>query len=161
MGPMLRWFIFTIAMGLLPFGFSGMLQTLRGVPPEEWQNSPELLFFSVMVSASQLGGIFDTLMHSRRYGRRQHVLLSFAFGFFLLAAILSSGLYGVYVDHERSARACQSASAAITVDQAVDPGYCTEWLDFQTNLYNFSIVVAGIVGSFGTVTEWVRTRRQG
>ena len=91
MGPMLRWFLFTIAMGLLPFGFSGLLRSLRGVPPEKWQNSPELLFFSVMVSASQLGGIFDTLSKRHRYRSPRHVILGFAFGFFLLSAILAAG----------------------------------------------------------------------
>jgi hypothetical protein len=89
-----------------------------------------------------------------------HVLLSFAFGFFLLAAILSSGLYGVYVDHERSAQACHATNAFASLNPQMSAGRCTEWLDFQTNLYKFSIVVAWIVGSFGTTTEWVRTRRQ-
>lgn len=159
MGPMLRWFVFTIAMGLLPFGFSVLLQALRGVPPHEWQNSPELLFFSVMVCAAQLGGIFDTISARGRFGRPRHALLSFAFGFFLLAAILSAGLYGVYVDQERSARAC-GVNTSFTAEAAPYANHCSEWLDFQTNLYKFSIVVAWVVGSFGTVTEWVRTRRQ-
>lgn len=101
MGPMLRWYVFTIALGLLPFGFSATLQTLRGVPPSQWQNSPELLFFSVMLCAAQLGGIFDTLSQGPPPGRLHRSLLGFAFGLFLLAAILSAGLYGVYIDHER------------------------------------------------------------
>lgn len=87
---MLRWFVFTLAMGLLPFGFSALLQTLRGVPPAEWQNSPELLFFSVMVCASQLGGIFETLSQGQVIGRLRKTLLNFGFGFYLIAAILAS-----------------------------------------------------------------------
>lgn len=160
MGPMLRWYVFTVALGLLPFGFSATLQTLRGVPPSQWQNSPELLFFSVMLCAAQLGGIFDTLSRGPRLGRLRKSLLSFAFGFFLLAAILSAGLYGVYIDHEREVRMCQAANTPFTSPAPMPTGRCAEWLDFQTNLYRFSIVIACIVGSFGTVTEWIRTRRK-
>lgn len=160
MGPMLRWFVFTISTGLLPFGFSALLQTLRGIPPGQWQNSPELLFFSVMLCAGQLGGIFDTLSHGPSLEGARKTLLSFAFGFFLLAAILSAGLYGVYVDHERGIRMCQGASTSFTSPGSPNAGHCGEGLDFQTNLYNVSIVIAGIVGSFGTVTEWIRTRRK-
>lgn len=159
MGPMLRWFVFTLGMGLLPYGFSVLLQSLRGVPPDEWQNSPELLFFSVMVSASQLGGIFETLAHGRIRGPIRRTLLNFGFGVYLLAAILASGLYGVYVDHERSARTCEAAGPVASSPLRMPDARCTEWLDFQTNLYRFSIVVACIAGIFGTATEWVRTRR--
>lgn len=63
MGPMLRWFVFTIGMGLLPFGFSVLLQVLRGVPPNQWQSSPELLFFSVMGLAVAAGQQLRLLLH--------------------------------------------------------------------------------------------------
>lgn len=157
---MLRWFVFTIAMGLLPFGFSALLQTLRGVAPGEWQNSPELLFFSVMVCASQLGGIFETLARRQVRGRVRRTLLSFGFGFYLVAAIRVSGLYGVYIDRERSAPRCHGANASFTSRGPAHASECRGWLDFQTNLYRFSIVIAGVAGGFGMVTEWVRTRRQ-
>lgn len=160
MGSMLRWYVFTVAMGLLPFGFSALLQTLRGVPPGEWQNSPELLFFSVMLCAVQLGGIFDTLSQRPPVGRLRKSLLSFAFAFFLLAAVLSAGLYGVYIDHERGARMCQGAVTSFIAPAPAGGGHCAEWLDFQTNLYHLSIVIAVTAGVFGTVTEWIRTRRQ-
>ncbi|HST57669.1 MAG TPA: hypothetical protein VLK84_03205 [Longimicrobium sp.] len=160
MGPMLRWFVFTVAMGLLPFSFSALLQTLRGIAPERWQNSPELLFFSVILCAAQLGGIFDTLSHGPPLGRWRKTMLSCAFGIFLLAAIVSAGLYGVYVDHERGVRMCQAASTSFTSAAPLNAGHCNEWLDFQTNLYRFCIVIAVIVGSFGMVTEWIRTRRK-
>jgi len=157
---MLRWFVFTIAMGLLPFGFSALLQTLRGVPPGEWQNSPELLFFLVMVCASQLGGIFETLAGRHVHGRVRRTLLSFGFGFYLIASILASGLYGVYIDHERSAPGCHGTNASFTSGGTAHASECRDWLDFQTNLYRLSIVIAGVAGGFGMVTEWVRTRRQ-
>ena len=124
MGPMLRWFVFTIAMGLLPFGFSILLQVLRGVPPSEWQNSPELLFFSVMVSASQLDGIFASPSLPGSGEVRGRGLLNGMFGWFLITAILAAALYGVYVDHARNdpARVINSACAAV-VGQVPGPGH--------------------------------------
>ncbi len=82
MGPMLRWFVFTMGMGLLPFGFSALLQALRGTPPGQGQTSPELLFLSVMVSASQLDGIFASLATPHDLEKRARTLLSALFGFF-------------------------------------------------------------------------------
>jgi hypothetical protein len=168
MGPMLRWYVFTIAMRLLPFSFSVLLQCLRGVPPSEWQSSPELLFFSVMVSASQLGGIFATLSSGRGRWGAWPTFLSMMFGLFLISAIISAALYGVYVDQERNLAALApglgcaellggEVAEGITASLA---GTCREWLDFQTNLFRFSIWMAGAVGVLGTFTEWVRTRRQ-
>lgn len=165
---MLRWFVFTIAMGLLPFGFSALLQALRGVPPERWQNSPELLFFSVMVCAVQMGEIFTSLSAGGEVRPFKRAVLGSAFGMFLLGAILSAALYGVYADHERNdpsipmgARCTSPSSAAApAADAAPEAHTCTEWLAFQTNLYSFSIGLALLVGSVGTITEWTRTRRQ-
>ncbi len=61
---------------------------------------------------------------------------------------------------ERGVRMCQAASTSFTSPAPLTAGHCNEWLDFQTNLYRFSIVIAVIVGGFGTVTEWIRTRRK-
>lgn len=157
-----RWFVFTIAMGLLPFGFSALLQTLRGVPPERWQNSPELLFFSVMVCAVQMGEIFTTLASGGEVRSFRRAVLSSAFGMFLLGAILSAALYGVYADHERNDPSVPIGARCASPPSAVAPEVhtCTEWLAFQTNLYSFSIGLALLVGSVGTITEWARTRRQ-
>jgi hypothetical protein len=163
---MLRWFVFTIAMGLLPFGFSVLLQALRGVPPAELQNSPELLFFSVLVSAAQLDGVFASLS-SRECGKGEwRTLLSVLFGCFLISAILSAALYGVYLDHARNNPAAGVTCEAV-VGQARRAGSsagikarCTEWLEFQSNLFTFSIWMSATVGVAGTFTEWIRTRRQ-
>jgi hypothetical protein len=168
MGPMLHWFVFTIGMGLLPFGFSVLLQALRGVPPAAWQNSPELLFFSVMVSASQLDGIFASLSSHKGGEEGWRTLLSTMFGSFLLSAILTAALYGVYVDHARTdpARVIGSACAAVMGQSSAlpDPGaireHCRGWLAFQRNLFTFSVWMAVVVGAMGTITEWIRTRRQ-
>jgi hypothetical protein len=158
MGPMLRWFVFTIGMGL-PYGFSVLLQTLRGVPPRAWQNSPELLFFSVMVCAVQLGEIFDTLAKRPPFGKRRRAVLGLAFGAFLISGVVSAGLYGVYIDQERNAPACHAATLTASPDPAIT-ATCKEWLDFQTNLYRFSMRIALFTGCFGTVIEWLRTRRR-
>lgn len=168
MGPMLRWFVFTIGMGLLPFGFSVLLQALRGVPPHQWQNSPELLFFSVMVSASQLDGIFASLGAPKGNDGVPRTLLSAMFGLFLLSAIVAAALYGVYADLARNdpARVIGAACAALLAQAPVagEPAalraHCAEWLSFQSNLFTLSAWIAGMVGVLGTMTEWTRTRRQ-
>jgi hypothetical protein len=167
MGPMLRWFVFTIAMGLLPFGFSILLQVLRGVPPSDWQNSPELLFFSVMVSASQLDGIFASFSSGPSGEGEGRGLLNAMFGWFLIIAIFAAALYGVYMDHARNdpARVVGSACAAVVRQvsgQGHPPGierHCGEWLAFRANLFTLSMWMAGLVGITGTISEWIRTRR--
>jgi uncharacterized protein (DUF2342 family) len=168
MGPMLRWFVFTMGMGLLPFGFSVLLQVLRGVPPERWQSSPELLFFSVMVSASQLDGISTSLASPAREGEGgSRGLLSAMFGLFLLCAITTAALYGVYADMGRNdpARVVGSTCVAVVAQASIASEsamreHCTEWLSFQHNLFTLSMWMAGGLGLMGTLTEWARTRRQ-
>ena len=165
---MLRWFVFTITMGLLPFGFSVLLQALRGVPPAEWQNSPELLFFSLLVSASQLDGVFASLSSGRVGKGKWQTMLNTLFGCFLVSAIVSAALYGVYLDHARNdpARVAGTTCEAIMeqVRRTRAPveigGRCAEWLDFQSNLFTLSIWMSVLVGVAGTFTEWTRTRRQ-
>jgi hypothetical protein len=164
---MLRWFVFTIAMGLLPFGFSVLLQALRGVPPHEWQSSPELLFFGVIVGASQLDGILAALSSGSESMKAWRTFVSAMFGWFLLSAIVSAALYGVYVDQVRSdpARILGSACAVVkqvpaAADAVAIDDKCTEWLDFQENLFRFSIWMAVTAALLGTTTEWICTRRQ-
>lgn len=165
---MLRWFVFTIAMGLLPFGFSVLLQALRGVPPAEWQNSPELLFFSLLVSASQLDGVVASLSAGKVDEGTWQTLLGTLFGCFLISAIVSAALYGVYLDHARNDPArvagmtCEAIMGQVprTRAPAEIRGRCAEWLDFQSNLFTLSIWMSVPVGVVGTFTEWTRTRRQ-
>jgi hypothetical protein len=61
---------------------------------------------------------------------------------------------------KRGARMCQAVGTSFTSHGPIPGAHCGEWLDFQTNLYRFSIVIACTVGSFGTITEWIRTRRK-
>lgn len=163
---MLRWFVFTVGMGLLPFGFLVLQQALRGIPPGQWQNSPELFFFSIVVCASQLDGIFASLASSNdREGDqdREKAALVPMFGLFLLGAILSAALYGVYVDHARNDPARIIGAVCGRFPSSTSPDvreHCTEWLAFQANLFTFSMWTAGALGVLGTVAEWIRTRRQ-
>jgi len=94
---MLRWFLFTIAFGLLPFGVSVLLQLLSGraamVP-----HSPALLFFAVMICAAQVGAIFSSFLDAQGSHRRE--ILSPLFGVFLLGAVFSAAMYGVYMHHD-------------------------------------------------------------
>lgn len=165
---MLRWYVFTIAMGLLPFGFSVLLQTLRGVPPAEWQSSPELLFFSMLVSAAQLDGAFTARAEPQNGHDGWPALLGAMFGCFLVTSILSAALYGVYVDHARDDPARGAGSTCeMVVRYAGGTRYpdevrhrCGEWLDFQANLFTLSTWMSCAVGVAGTLAEWARTRRQ-
>lgn len=168
MGPMLRWFVFTITFGLLPFGFSVLLQALHGSGAGPWQNSPELLFFSVMVCSAQMAEIFTSLTTSSGLLKRRRSLLSWMFCVFLIGGVCSAMLYGVYVDHERSARWLIQAGCPPTREELMmvevnargDLAICKEWLEFQTNLFRFSIWMAVLAAVFGTATEWARTRRR-
>jgi hypothetical protein len=153
---MLRWFVFTITFGLLPFGFSVLLQALH------------LLFFSVMVCSAQMAEIFATLSGGKWLRRRKRTLLSWMFCLFLVGGVCSSMLYGVYVDHERSARwlspgRCPAPDQPAAMRDVRSPPIrdaCHEWLDFQTNLFRFSVWIAVGAAILGTVTEWIRTRRR-
>jgi hypothetical protein len=171
MGPMLRWFVFTIGMGLLPYGFSVLQQILRGIPRAKWQNSPELFFFSIVVCASQLDGILASLSTrpAKREPKAERTLLGTMFGLFLFTAIVAAAMYGVYVDQARNdpARviggACAAAGVRPGMIASVSPEvreHCREWLSFQGNLFTFSLWMAGAVGVLGTITEWMRTRRE-
>lgn len=165
---MLRWFVFTITFGLLPFGFSVLLQALHGPDAGPWQNSPELLFFSVMVCSAQMAEIFAALSGGTGLRRRRRTLLSWMFCLFLVGGVCSSMLYGVYVDHERTARwlsaaGCPAPGGVPVLRDFPSPQVrdaCHEWLDFQTNLFRFSIWLAAGAAILGTATEWMRTRRR-
>ena len=159
MGPMLRWFVFTITFGLLPFGFSMLLQALHGSGSVGWRSSPELLFFFVMVCSVQMGEMFGApaLGGIRRTPRR--TFFGIMFSFFLVGAVVSAALYGVYVDQERNAE-CSGFVHPPDPSGAAVWGTCGEWLDFQANLFTFSMWLAAVLGSAATFTEYVRTRRR-
>jgi hypothetical protein len=144
MGPLLRWFVFNVAFGLLPFVFSVLLRLLHGEPPELVQNAPELLFLSLMLSAVQMGEAFGDGVAPARASRSPGGLWSAVFCAFLLVAITSAVVYGLYVQARR-----ESVGA--------DP---TRWVTFQSNVFSLSVVLAVVVVAGGTGAELARTWRE-
>lgn len=155
MGPMLRWFVFTIAFGLLPFGVSILLQSLSegaGMVP----HSPALLFFAVMICAAQLGAIFGTFLDAQRQGSDNREILSPLFGVFLLGAVFSAAMYGVYMHHELNDPGLRWNTSCSRPGVKVDG--CSQWLVFRVNLFTLSVWVAAFAGVVGTWSEWTRSR---
>lgn len=165
MGPMLRWVVFTLLFGLLPFALSVLLQLLQGNGVAWWRSTPELLFFSVMVCAVEMGELFGSLSSAEHRPARPD-LLAGAFCLLLLVSVLSSGLYGVHVHQQRDpewiamASACGPLLQNRGVADAADPSTCAAWVVFQGNLFTLSTGVAALVAGVGTVMEWIRMRRR-
>jgi hypothetical protein len=153
MGPMLRWFVFTIAFGLLPFGVAVLLQLLSGraamVP-----HSPALLFFAVMICAAQVGAIFSSFLDAQGSDKRE--ILSPLFGVFLLGAVFSAAMYGVYMHHDLNDPGLQWNTSCSRPGVKVDG--CSQWLMFRVNLFTLSVWVAAFAGVLGTWSEWTRSR---
>ncbi|HEU0015601.1 MAG TPA: hypothetical protein VFQ45_18130 [Longimicrobium sp.] len=157
MGPMLRWFVFTIGFGLLPFGFRLLLEALHSSRVEPWNNTPELLFFCVMVCGVEMGEIFCTFSSETEMGPVRARALSIAFCVLMLFAFIAAGLYGIYMDQERlrllAATEC-ARMCATSINGGVDA------LDFQQNVYRLSIWLSALLGVGATALEWLRTRRK-
>lgn len=170
MGPMLRWFVFTIGFGLLPFGFSALVHRLHQPGARAWQPSPELLFFSVMVCASQMAELFHTLSVQPGLRPRRSTARAGLFAFFLLGGVWSSALYGLYVAHDLAAPATlvqgRCIVEAVSQVQPAASGVflgvteCDRWLVFRQNLYRLSVWISILLGVVGTFAEWLRTRRR-
>ncbi|MDB4947923.1 MAG: hypothetical protein JWM27_572 [Gemmatimonadetes bacterium] len=168
MSALQKWFVFTIVFALVPFGCSWLLQQFDQPGMVRPENSPELLFFSIMVCASALGELSTP---SARTGWRRP-FLGWMFGLLLVAAVLSAVLFGVYTDHSRKApgrragiecsrfvalsstrqeavRAALGAGESIVVD-------CREWEAVQTHIFRFSIGLAILLSVAGTLSEGAR-----
>ncbi len=148
MGSLLRWFVFSVAFGLLPFAFSVLLRLLHGEPPSLVQNAPELLFLALMLSAIQMG---EGMVSGTRARGGAGAARDAAFCLFLLIAVLSAVVYGVHAQALRTSP-CTFASAP------ADPS-CTGWVTFQSNVYTLSVWTAALAAGIGTIAEWTRTRR--
>lgn len=155
MGPMLRWFVFSIGFALLPFSFRLVMLRLRGVPGTGPQNAPELLFFSVMICAGQIADIFTALTGRAGFKRRRRRLLGLLLGLFLLGSVMCAALYGVYVDHQRYRPAPLLQENEVHRELDIR----AEWIAFERNLFGASVYLAVAFGVAGTFAVWLRTRR--
>lgn len=164
MGPMLRWVVFTLLFGLLPFAFSVLLQLLQGNGVAWWRSTPELLFFSVMVCAVEMGELFGSLSEPNPAPERPG-WLAVAFCCFLLAAVLSSGVYGLHVYQQRDGEWLADAAACGPFLGGAGPARsgaaadCTQWVVFQGNLFTLSVFFAAVLATGALLTEWFRMRR--
>ncbi|HEX2079394.1 MAG TPA: hypothetical protein VHG08_16835 [Longimicrobium sp.] len=176
MSRMLKWFLFTGFFGLLPFGFSVLFKSLRE-PHGVLESSPELLFFSIVVSAA---GVAELVGNMPEHGWKK-VLLAAGGAVLLAGAVISASLYGVYVDHTFNTPGRElglncslfdpqenlhGRVGGLTADSlrasvrtiAED---CREWMDFQRRVFKLSIWLALALGFVGTVCEWHRFERKG
>lgn len=165
MRPMLRWFVFTVGFGLLPFGFSILLAALERGSVLPVRRSPELLFFAVMVAGVQLGALLTEPPAEHGQGRGNWLM--WVNGFFLLMSIMAAGLYGVYVDRERNlSPLCRQATQNGTEILAAVPPMaergnldrCPEQVRFLENVFLISVWLAIVFLALGTLAEWHRTR---
>lgn len=154
MGPLLRWFVFNVAFGLLPLAFSVLLRLLHGESPDLVQNAPELLFFTLMLCAIQMGESAGSTAGGPPGGTMVRATRDAAFCGFLLVGILTAVVYGVYVQALRGL-----GSAVVSPCGAAAGPACTQWVTFQSNVFNLSLGLALIVGVAGTFAELLRMRR--
>lgn len=138
MGPLLRWFVFSVGFGLLPFAFSVLLRLLHGEPPALVRNAPELLFLALMLSAIQMGESAGAGRSGRRLAQRMR---SLSFCFFLLLAIFAAVAYGVYVQGTRETE-CPST---------LTPRACRDPSTFESNVFSLSMWIAAMAAAVGTI----------
>lgn len=174
MGPISKWFLFVLAFGLLPYGLSVFFAWLSRadlVTP----HSPELLFFSLMVSASALGELWD-----RKKGGRRQWFFTYAVPGLIILVAASASLWGAYAYHTHNEPA--KRFGAICTDPAAGSSeprntsrnnsgdhsvslreLCREWRAMEAGLFNTSCIIALLVGLGGTVSVVVhhKTRRYG
>lgn len=176
MSRMLKWFLFTGFFGLLPFGFYVLFKSLRE-PDGALESSPELLFFSIVVSAAGVAELVGNLPAHRW----RKVILASGGAVLVAGAVVSACLYGVYVDHtfntpgrelglncslfdpqanlrgqvgELTANSLRASVQTLTED-------CREWMDFQRRVFRLSIWLAIGLGFIATVCEWLRPEKKG
>ena len=152
---MLRWFVFTIAFGLLPFGVSTLLQTVEAGRIAVALASPALLFFSVMVCAAQLSALLGTLSAEEPLPPARRDVLAGFFALFLLGAVICAILYGVVVSHELNDPGARWATSCARPGLGLDE--CPRWQAFRLNLFTLSIWVAAFFAITGTISEWKRS----
>lgn len=152
---MLRWFVFTIAFGLLPFAVSSLLQTLGAGRFVVALASPALLFFSVMVCAAQLSALLSTFSAGEPLTPARRDVLAGFFAVFLLGAVVCAILYGVIVSHELNDPGVRWATSCAR--PGLNLAECSGWQTLRLNLFTLSIWVAAFFAVVGTISEWKRS----
>jgi hypothetical protein len=88
-----QWITFDILFALIPFMFTVLLRYLAGsLSVTQLSESPEILFFAIMVCATTTGDLHE-LFNPIRWDTRLRIL----FSFMLFGAIFSSVLYGSFL----------------------------------------------------------------
>jgi hypothetical protein len=132
---------------------------------ELWRSAPELLFFTVMVCAVEMGEILGTAAKEPEQMRRARGALPTMFCILLIGGLISAVCYGVYVAGEfgdvgRMSSACAGAATASSSGGQALSASCKEWIVFQGNLLRFSGWMALFFGAAATITETFRTWRR-
>lgn len=114
---LIRWITYNFAFALLPLVVASIMHSLNGtLTTQFFANSPEILFFALMVSATALGDLSEV-----RVSIGKDLLLQVSSSCLLLGTVVSAILYG-----------------ALLHDSIVGPNS----VSFQGNLLNLAIIVA-------------------
>lgn len=168
MGPFVKWLVFNVIVGLIPYGAVVVATSIDGgrvlFPP-----SSEILFLALLAFATAFAEIYEGARDRfRRSGIRDLFLLVLA-----LAVPISALLYGFYVHHlqDRPGRAAGVDCAALVGAEAgsVDPSIrarwdaeCKEWGRVDAVYFDLSVkvaVVATVIGGFSVLFYGPSRRR--
>lgn len=140
-----RWFTFHVFFALFPLLALLFVHRVSGTPTDQDWNSPELVFFTFMVSAIALGDVYE-MAASRGFGAFTHML----FTLLLFGAVSSIFIYGMYVQ-ERVAYDLLVKGHLASVALAVTPH--SEVPVFQATVLQFSKFQAVAFGVLGTLVQ--------
>lgn len=130
---MIRWITYNLAFALLPLLAAVTMQMLNGTLTTQFvANSPELLFFALMVSATAMGDISEI---TTAIGEDIRIRISWSCLFF--GAVWSAILYG-----------------ALLYDSIIGPNSAS----FQQRLLTLSIFVATLLFIVSTFVEVILAR---
>ena len=126
---LVNWFTFNVAFALVPLGALLALHALNAtLTLETVADSPEVLFFSMIVSATALGDLQNMSTHPTKWDLVYRIL----WGVLMLGAVLSAILYGF-----------------LLYDTVVAPDLSA----FRSNLLRVSLALAVVYGVLSTLVE--------
>lgn len=160
MGPTAKWILLTLIFGLLPYGAACFVSYIQNPAASPFRNSPELLFFSLLVCASALGELLDE--NQPRYLRGGGGgMRSVALVVFFVGVAVSALLYGIYLYHDMSSPGLEAGLdcatvAALSTDTAAPWGTewgrrCGMWVERQTIIFRVSVGMAVGFGFAATI----------